>query len=87
MSARVNLLLLLSALLSALTGVGASVRAAEVPQAVATQARAGEVAQRRAVATRPVATSPTLTASARAPIVHVLALEPAAPLYATRRRE
>lgn len=87
MSRRVNLLLLLSALLSALTGVTGSVRARDVPQAVAAQARTGEVARRRAVATRPAAVRPALAASAAAPAARAFTLRAIAPLYASRRRE
>jgi hypothetical protein len=87
MSARVNLLLLLSALLSALSGVGASARAAQVPQAVAAQAPAGRTAQRRAAAVRPAAARLTLSTSAAAPLARALALPAWAPLYASRRRE
>lgn len=89
MSGTVNLLLLLSALLSALTGVGASVRQPPVAaQAVAQQARAAvaaSVAQR--VAARPVQALATRSASAAAPVTAVFALLPAEPAFATRRRE
>ncbi|MEH3046910.1 hypothetical protein [Sphingomonas adhaesiva] len=83
-----NLLLLLSALLSALTGIGGSVRQPPVAQAVAQQTRAAvaaTVAQR--VAARPVQVLATLSTSAVAPIAAALALFPAEPAYATRRRE
>ncbi|MEH3102034.1 hypothetical protein [Sphingomonas adhaesiva] len=84
-----NLLLLLSALLSALTGIGGSVRQPPVAaQAVAQQARvavAAAVAQR--VAARPVQALATRSASAAAPVAAVLALLPVEPAYATRRRE
>ncbi len=84
-----NLLLLLSALLSALTGIGGSVRQQPVAaQAVAQQARAAvaaTVAQR--VAARPVQGLATLVASATAPHAISFALAPVEPAYATRRRE
>lgn len=87
MSRRVNLLLLLSALLSALTGVGASARSAQVPQAVSAQARADQTVPRRAVVSRPLAALPTVAANAAAPIVRAPTLRSAVPLYAGRRRE
>lgn len=83
-----NLLLLLSALLSALTGIGGSVRQAPVAQAVTQQTRAAvaaTVAQR--VAARPAQAVATLIASAVAPLAAAIALTPAEPAFATRRRE
>lgn len=89
MSARVNLLLLLSALLSALTGVGATApaqdRAPTVAEGSVNAARAAATARR--LTTRPTATLPTLHASAAAAITPALPLAPREPLYATRRRE
>lgn len=85
---RMNLLLLLSALLSALSGVGGSARQPQVAQAVAQQARA--VAPRLAAAVpaaRPVAALPALAVLATAPVVRVAVPVAAIPLYATRRRE
>lgn len=86
MSRRVNLLLLLSALLSALTGVSAAARAPEV-QAVATQRQADVVVARRVAVMRPVQALPTPMARLAAPVAKAWSLVPAAPLYASRRRE
>ena len=83
-----NLLLLLSALLSALTGSGGSVRQPQVAQAVAQQARAAvaaTVAQR--VAARPAQVLVGLPTSAAAPRATSLALLPAESAFAMRRRE
>ena len=82
-----NLLLLLSALLSALTGVGSAVRAPAAAQAISTQVTAA-AAQVRAVraAQRPQPTRRTVAmvrTAAALPIVSVAT----APLYASRRRE
>ena len=90
MSSRVNLLLLLSALLSAITGVGIGAR---------TQDRAPTVAEgalnavRTAAAPRPVAARPALVvptlaaASAMIAIASPFLLAAREPAYATRRRE
>ncbi|TCP32893.1 hypothetical protein EV292_107233 [Sphingomonas sp. BK235] len=87
MSRCVNLLLLLSALLSALTGVGASARQAQPAQAVAQQARAvAIVSAARRVAVRPRQVLAALIASAAAPRVAVRALAPREPIFAGRRR-
>lgn len=84
-----NLLLLLSALLSALTGVGGSVRAPDVAQAVAgRQAVETAVAERRQrVAARPVPALPTLVAQSAAGVANRFAIVPGEPLWAGRRRE
>lgn len=88
MSARVNLLLLLSALLSALTGVGGSVRQPQVAQAVAQQARVtAQATARRDVAARPAQQLPGLAAVALAPLASALALVAREPIFASRRRE
>lgn len=87
MSGTVNLLLLLSALLSALTGVGGSARQPQVAQAVAQQARAAVTASRPAAAHRPVAAAPSLAMLAAAPFVSALRLTVSEPLFASRRRE
>ena len=87
MSRCVNLLLLLSALLSALTGVGTSARQAQPSQAVAQQARAvAIVSAARRIAVRPAQEFAALIASAVAPCVAVLALAPREPIFAGRRR-
>lgn len=89
MSGRVNLLLLLSALLSALTGVGGSVQAQERAQAVAegSIAAAKIAVAPKAATLRPVAELASLAESARASLETPLALTAAEPAYATRRRE
>jgi hypothetical protein len=87
MSGAVNLLLLLSALLSALTGVGASARQPQVAQAVAQQARAAVTASRPAVAHRPLITAPSLATLATAPVAVALHIAAAEPVFASRRRE
>lgn len=88
MSGTVNLLLLLSALLSALTGVGASARQPQVAQAVAQQAGVAHAAARRAVpAHRPVVGPPALAGLAAAPLATAWRLVAAIPLFASRRRE
>jgi hypothetical protein len=82
-----NLLLLLSALLSALTGIGGSVRSPDVAQAVAGQSVAvAATAVRRAVPThRPanVAPAPERIAVAVTP----WALSPIQAIWTGRRRE
>ena len=85
--ARMNLLLLLSALLSALTGIGGSVRSPDVAQAVAGQAMVAEAAAVRRVAPteRPADTLPM--ARRIAVPVTSWALPPAQSIWATRRRE
>lgn len=88
MSADVNLLLLLSALLSALTGVGSSVRAQDRALAVAE----GSVAVARAAVTprratsRPVERFATLPQVARIGRDTMFAVTPGEPAFATRRR-
>ncbi|WP_375392466.1 hypothetical protein [uncultured Sphingomonas sp.] len=82
-----NLLLLLSALLSALTGVGAGVRAAQPAVAVTQPAVAAHTS--RAVvraAARPAIVLPRL-ATLGAVIGVAWRLAPAAPLFLSRRRE
>ncbi|MGK6321512.1 hypothetical protein ACMGDM_00355 [Sphingomonas sp. DT-51] len=87
MSKSVNLLLLLSALLSALTGVGASARQAQPAQAVAQQTHAAAiVSAARRVAMRPEQALAVLITSAAAPRVIALALMPREPIFAGRRR-
>ena len=87
---RMNLLLLLSALFSALSGLGGSARTPASVQAVAGAAAAQVVAPARQVATtlRPVAALPDFAALARSLVAHAaFALTPATPLWADRRRE
>jgi len=89
--ADVNLLLLLSALLSALTGVTGGARIAPAPQSVsqgmAAIAPAG--GRVRAIATRPAAALPTLVALAAVSrfATTVMAPAEAARLLTNRRRE
>ncbi len=85
--ARMNLLLLLSALLSALTGIGGSVRSPDVAQAVAGQSVvAAATTARRAVPThRPADVMPQ--GSRIAAVVTAWSLSPTQPFWAARRRE
>lgn len=89
MSRVVNLLLLLSALLSALTGVGGSVREQDRSRAVAEGSVAvSRIAQVPRIATlRPVQVLVKLVEAARAGLNTALALTPGEPAFATRRRE
>ena len=87
MSGRVNLLLLLSALLSALTGVGGSARQAPVAQAIAQQGRAAIVSAVRKFAARPVQPLATLVVSSAPPRATPLPPVSREPAYASRRRE
>ena len=84
-----NLLLLLSALLSALSGIGGSVRAPDVAQAVAGAKAAVAVApaRRPGVAARPVFALPDRASQVAASWGTALALPAAEPIWATRRRE
>lgn len=89
MSRTVNLLLLLSALLSALTGAQPGARAPQATIAVAqvaARAAAGQVAEAARVG-RPVAPLPALSEAAGATPGAAWRLAPAAPLYLSRRRE
>lgn len=89
MAGRVNLLLLLSALLSALTGGASAMRAPTAAHAVASAASAVQAEVRAArVASRPQPPRWTLAAVA-GPFAPVAARVVAAgqPLYASRRRE
>ncbi|MET4898385.1 hypothetical protein RN629_14710 [Sphingomonadaceae bacterium jetA1] len=85
-----NLLLLLSALLSALTGVGANARGQEARGVVAEcaiVAAAKQAAVARA-ATRPVQALATLVDSARPlGLFRALSPRPVAAIFASRRRE
>ncbi|WP_305171869.1 hypothetical protein [Sphingomonas aurea] len=86
-----NLLLLLSALFSALAGIGGAVRAPDAVQAVAGSSvvQAASRAAPRSQATRPTATLPTLVEIAGRLQVSA-STNPTAvavPLWATRRRE
>ena len=84
-----NLLLFLSALLSALTGVVGGGRVADVPQYEAIAVRAVRVVAVPAHATaRPVTVMPGLDDVASLPVIASFAAPaPPAPLYAGRRRE
>jgi hypothetical protein len=82
-----NLLLLLSALLSALTGAGGYARAAEPAAAVAgIGAQAAQVRQAPARTERPIAAAATIrdVAQESAPVVPTVAKAPA---WLIRRRE
>lgn len=82
-----NLLLLLSALFSALTGVSdVTVRPAAVVSASAQAVRSVAVAS-QAQTTRPAAKLVTLAQSARALVFSSLTLRAITPIFATRRRE
>jgi hypothetical protein len=85
----VNLLLLLSALLSALTGAGVAARAPQVAVAVSrtavTAATPAVVPARRAGL--PVMTLPVPADVAAIEVAPAWRLAPAAPLYLSRRRE
>lgn len=84
-----NLLLILSALLTSLTGAAASGRPI-APQALScvADARQGVIAVRRDKTERPGQTVASLAVAAVAPIENTLILPPAiTPLYASRRRE
>lgn len=85
--AHMNLLLLLSALLSALTGIGGSVRSPDVAQAVAGQAMVAQAAVVRHVAptARPANTVPQAVSAIAT--VAIWSLSPTWPIWASRRRE
>jgi hypothetical protein len=89
MSRIVNLLLLLSALLSALTGVGGSVRAQDRAQAVAegSVAAARVASAPRNVTQRPEDVVVTVAQAARAGLDAAFKLAPIEAAFATRRRE
>jgi hypothetical protein len=88
MSRHVNLLLLFSALLSALTGIGGGARGTQVVQAVAQGSVALATPLRRAAATaRPAQQLPTIVAMVAIPSARSLVLRSVHPLYAARRRE
>jgi hypothetical protein len=89
MAGAVNLLLLLSALLSALTGGATAMRTPAAAHAVASTIVAAQVEGRPAYAiARPVQALPSLAVVATAfPRCAVVALAAAEPLYASRRRE
>jgi hypothetical protein len=85
-----NLLLLLSALLSALTGGASAMRAPAAAHAVASSCAAVRSQARIArVASRPLQAPPSLMRSALRPLSDAIAgvLTIAGPLYASRRRE
>lgn len=86
---RMNLLLLLSAMLTALSGAGLGIRAPQVPVAVNSVVTVAVGAQAAVVSSvgRPVAAMPPLGAVSRASIATCWRLTPAAPLYLSRRRE
>lgn len=83
-----NLLLLLSALLTALSGVAGQVRP-EAPRAfaVAIDREASAVAPRTIRATRPTERLPSIMRLAQAPVVMTIRPTAAEPIFAGRRRE
>jgi hypothetical protein len=83
-----ELLLILSALLSALTGAtGTRVPGVQLHQAAAVMQAAARIAPTRSSVLRPSNVMAALVALCRAPDLAAFALAPASPLYATRRRE
>ncbi len=84
-----KLLLLLSALLSALSGVSVGARTVQAPVAMNRVADIARVAAATSVrrADRPAAMPLYPADSSAAPIAMVLRLAPPAPLYLSRRRE
>ncbi|WP_144037173.1 hypothetical protein [Sphingomonas sp. TZW2008] len=84
-----SLLLLLSALLSALTGVGAGARAPDRAQTVAeASVKAVQAATvRRSPAERPLAVLPSIVAVASLRAACAIPMVAAEPIFATRRRE
>lgn len=83
-----NLLLLLSALLSAITGIGGSVRAPDAVQVTAGQtAVAVTQAICSCVARRPVQRTVSLTEAAVAVVSPSWSITPLQPIWASRRRE
>ncbi|KQN90451.1 hypothetical protein ASE95_13245 [Sphingomonas sp. Leaf231] len=88
MSGSVNLLLLLSALISALTGTGASVRQPQVAQTVAQQVNAAAIAgAARRIAARPAQVDVTVADQVAAPRARAFTFVAAQPIFASRRRE
>lgn len=84
-----NLLLLLSAMLSALSGAGIGTRAAPVPVAVNTVSVVAAATRIAPVAAmgRPAQTRPTLVQVEQGDARATWRLAPVAPLYLSRRRE
>ncbi|GGB33327.1 hypothetical protein GCM10011380_23480 [Sphingomonas metalli] len=84
-----NLLLLLSALFSALSGLGAGARAPAAVQTVAEASVARPAARpaRPALSVRPVAERPRLAMSAVMPRIVAQPVVATVPLWASRRRE
>jgi hypothetical protein len=84
-----NLLLLLLAMISALTGVGGSVRAQETAAAAAAVASIEQASRpaARTVAARREPRLPQLVAVARPTLAASFALAPQAAFFASRRRE
>lgn len=90
MSGAMNLLLLLSAMLSALTGIGSSTRAPDAATAIAATVEVASSAAQAVIArvSRPAQSSPSLFEVADVSVAPTATIPARTePLYASRRRE